>query len=62
MEAMPTTEQLLKSLKQVQRFVLGNTKLFDITDQFMLGIQKMHVEQEVSSKNKQTMITSFFKS
>ena len=62
MEAMPTPEELLNSLKQVQRFVLGNDKLFDLTDQLMLGIQNMHVEQEVASKNKKTMITSFFKS
>ena len=62
MEAMPTVEELLNSLKKVQRFILSNAKLFDITDQLMLGIQKMHAEQEVSSKNKQTLITSFFKS
>ena len=59
---MPTPEQLLNSLKQVQRVVLGNDKLFDITDQLILGIQNMQVEQEVSSKNRQTTITSFFKS
>ena len=62
MDPMPTTEQLIKSLKQVQRFVLGSNKLFDIADQLMLGIQNIHVEQEVSYKNKQTSITSFFKS
>ena len=56
MEAIPSTEELIKSLKQVQRFVLGNDKLFDITDQLKLGIQNMHFEQEVSSKNKQTTI------
>ena len=62
MEAMPTSEELLSSFKKVQRFVLGNAKLFNITDQLILGIQKMYVEQEVSSKSKQSMITSFFKS
>ena len=62
MEAMLIPEELLKSLKNVQRFDLGNTKLFELTDQLMVGIQKLTVEQEVSNKSKQSTIMSFFKS
>ena len=61
MEAMPTPEELLESLKNVQRFVLGNTKLFELTEQLMVGIQKLTVEKEISNKSKQST-TSFFKS
>ena len=59
---IPTAEELIKSLENVQRFVLGHSKLFDIADQLMIGMQKIQVVQEVSNKSKQSTITAFFKS
>ena len=57
-EPMPSTQEVLNSLKIAQKYALGNAKLYELADQLIMGIQKMSIEQEVSNKIKQSTITS----
>ena len=62
LEPMPTVCDIIKSLKMAQFFVLGNDRLYNLTDHLIVGIQKMDIAQEVLQKSKQSTITSFLKS
>ena len=61
LEPMPTVNDIIKSLKMAQCFVLGNDGLCGPTDQLIVGIQKMNIKLEVLQKSKKSTKTSFFK-
>lgn len=53
-------EDVLKQLKNIQKFCAGNEHLFNLSTQLLSGVKSDIIRQEIKKKSKQTSIKSFF--